>query len=65
MNANAHIGKHRRSITYPAHQWQLPLFQLNGPSHIFVSRKQKTENMDQIDSVMKAVPEEQVPAHSR
>jgi hypothetical protein len=41
MNANADIGKYRRSITYPADQQQLPLFQLNGRSHIFVPRHQE------------------------
>jgi hypothetical protein len=41
MNGNADIGKQRRSLTYPADQQQLPLFQLNGRSHIFVSRYQK------------------------
>jgi hypothetical protein len=48
MNANGDIGKHRRSVTYPADQEQLPLFQLNGRPDIFVSRHQKIKNMDQI-----------------
>jgi hypothetical protein len=44
MNANSDIGKHRRSITYPADQEQLPLFQLNGWPHIFVPRYPKSKS---------------------
>jgi hypothetical protein len=42
MNANADIGKHRRSIRDLADQQQLPLFQLHGRWHIFISRYQNS-----------------------
>jgi hypothetical protein len=44
MNANADIGELGRSITYSADESGLPLFPLNGWSHIFVSRRPKNKD---------------------